>query len=161
MLPHRHGIGLGRREVLQAGFSGLMGLGLPSVLGRRVSAAPEAATAGRSPKSLVIVFLTGACSHHDTFDMKLEAPAEIRGEFQPIATSIPSYSICEHLPQLAALLGGRQARKSVAAHVVQGHPLGNCLFQSHAITAGRHAQPASAQVLLDVVGREQAIAVHK
>lgn len=130
MAPHRHGIGLGRREVLQAGFSGLMGLGLPAVLGRRVNAAPEQPASGRAPKSLVIIFLTGACSHHDTFDMKLEAPAEIRGEFQPIATSIPGYSICEHLPLLAA-----RAHKYAVIRTLS-HEDNNHLMSTHHVLTG-------------------------
>ena len=50
---------------------------------------------------MVLVFLTGAASHHDTFDMKPDAPTEVRGEFQSIATSVPSLRVCEHLPRLA------------------------------------------------------------
>ena len=104
-MNHQHAIGISRRELLQVGYSGLMGVGLSQMSGQRASAANESAVGNRSsqkPKSLVIVFLTGAASHHDTFDMKLDAPAEIRGEFQPIATSVPGYQICEHLPHLAA-----------------------------------------------------------
>lgn len=107
-----------------------MGLGLPAVLGRRVSAAPESTASGRSPKSLVIVFLTGAASHHDTFDMKLEAPAEIRGEFQPIETSIPGYSICEHLPQLAA-----RAHKYAVIRTLS-HEDNNHLMSTHHVLTG-------------------------
>ena len=128
MLPHQHRAGLHRRELLQAGFSGLLGVGLPAVLGRRVQAAP--ATPTRTPKSLVIVFLTGAASHHDTFDMKLEAPAEIRGEFQPIATSIPGYSICEHLPQLAA-----RAHKYAVIRTLS-HEDNNHLMSTHHVLTG-------------------------
>lgn len=103
MIPHRHLAGLSRRELLQAGYSGLLGLGLPSLLAGRAQAAESSGLpTKRGAKSLVIVFLTGAASHHDTFDMKLDAPAEIRGEFQPIATSVPGFQICEHLPHLAA-----------------------------------------------------------
>src|SRR5688572_25595491 len=95
--PHaRPCFGVPRRSLLQVGYSGLLGVGLSQVLGRPATAAVQT-----KPKSLVIVFLTGACSHHDTFDMKPNAPAEIRGEFKPIATSIPGYHICEHLPRLA------------------------------------------------------------
>lgn len=93
---HRHAIGVTRREVLQVGYSGLLGLGLTSCLGRLGRA--EVA----SPKQVIIVFLTGAASHHDTFDMKPAAPPEIRGEFNPISTSVPGLSVCEHLPLLAA-----------------------------------------------------------
>src|SRR5687768_10156239 len=100
--PHRHEIGLSRREALQVGYSGLLGLGLPSVLSGRAAAATSGSPTARPPKSVIIVFLTGAASHHDTFDMKPDAPAEIRGQFQPVATSVPGVHVCEHLPQLAA-----------------------------------------------------------
>ncbi len=109
--PHRHTIGLTRRETLQVGYSGLLGAGLGSTLAARsVRAAPGPAREVAlpehprfaKPKSVIVVFLTGACSHHDTFDLKPDAPAEIRGEFQGIATPIPGYRICEHLPNLAA-----------------------------------------------------------
>src|SRR5688572_28257973 len=95
--PHRHGIGLTRSEAMQVGYSGLLGLGLPTLLSGRASAAVTATA--RSPKSVIVVFLTGAASHHDTFDMKPNAPAEIRGQFQPVATSIPGVQVCEHLPR--------------------------------------------------------------
>jgi hypothetical protein len=104
-LAHRHTIGINRREVLQVGYSGLLGLSLPAVLSRRCNAAESKRAdvrGSKSPKSVVMVFLTGAASHHDTFDMKPDAPAEIRGEFQPIATSTSGVHVCEHLPRLAA-----------------------------------------------------------
>src|SRR5262245_59583875 len=103
-LPHPHTVGLRRREVLQVGYSALLGVGLPAGLSRRAPAG-EASGASGAPgasKSIVIVFLTGAASHHDTFDMKPHAPAEIRGEFATIATSTAGVHICEHLPRLAA-----------------------------------------------------------
>src|SRR5262245_50513560 len=96
MIVHSHTIGTTRRELLQVGYSGLLGLGLPSLLaGRSVAADSERAGGGTrgSPKSIVLVFLTGAASHHDTFDMKPEAPVEIRGEFKPVATSVPGVHI--------------------------------------------------------------------
>jgi hypothetical protein len=52
-------------------------------------------------RSCIVVFLYGGPSHIDTFDMKPGAPAEIRGEFQPVATSAPGVRLCEHLPGLA------------------------------------------------------------
>ncbi len=102
---HRHTIGVTRRELLQVGYSGLLGVGLPVCLGRRAISAeptPPNGKGSRKPKSVILVFLTGAASHHDTFDMKPEAPLEIRGEFQPIATSTAGMHVCEHLPRLAA-----------------------------------------------------------
>ena len=59
----------------------------------------------RSPaaKSCILVYLLGGPPHLDMFDLKPEAPAEIRGPFGPIATSVPGLQICEHLPRLARL----------------------------------------------------------
>jgi hypothetical protein len=106
---HRHTIGVRRRELLQVGSSALLGVGLPACLAGRARSAESARADGTpsrpqssQPKSVIIVFLTGAASHHDTFDMKPDAPPEIRGEFEPIATSIPGFHVCEHLPRLAA-----------------------------------------------------------
>lgn len=125
---HRHQIGLSRREVLQAGYSGLLGLGLPALLAGGARAGESAS--GRAPKSMVIVFLTGACSHHDTFDMKPDAPAEIRGEFKQIATTIPGYQICEHLPQLA-----QRAHKYAVLRSLS-HNDNNHLMSTHHVLTG-------------------------
>src|SRR5262245_45452283 len=102
---HQHAIGICRRELLQVGYSALLGVGLPACLSRKSLAAeapPSTGLRGARPKSIILVFLTGAASHHDTFDMKPDAPPEIRGEFQPISTSTAGVHICEHLPRLAA-----------------------------------------------------------
>ncbi len=126
---HQHRIGLTRREILQTGYSGLLGLGLPSLFAGRASAA-EAGAAVASPKSVLIVFLTGACSHHDTFDMKPDAPAEIRGEFKPISTAIPGYQICEHLPELA-----KRANKYAVLRTFS-HNDNNHLMSTHHLLTG-------------------------
>src|SRR5437868_4909804 len=102
MLPrygHRHTIGMTRREFLQVGYSGLLGIGLAGAM-RRAEASPTAGATGGRGKSMILVFLTGGPSHLDTFDLKPNAPAEVRGEFQPIATSVPGIQISEHLPGL-------------------------------------------------------------
>ncbi len=96
--------GLSRRELLQAGGLGLVSLTLPGLLHGRAQAAaantPRHATFGRA-RSCLIIFLSGGASHHDTFDMKPDAPEEIRGEFRPIATNVPGMRVCEHLPMLS------------------------------------------------------------
>ena len=80
-----------------------MGLGVHSLLPRKTTAVESSPpVAAPRAKSLIIVFCTGAISHHDTFDMKPNAPKEIRGEFNPVATSVTGTQICEHLPRLAA-----------------------------------------------------------
>ena len=86
-----------RREALQAGAIGLMGLGmaeLSALQGLADNHAPRA-------RSVIFVFLTGGLSHLDSFDLKPEAPDTVRGEFQSIATRTVGVRICEHLPMLA------------------------------------------------------------
>jgi hypothetical protein len=87
---------LSRREWLQLGGLGLLGLNLPSLLRAENAAVPKAAA-----KSCIMLFLAGGPSHLDMWDMKPDAPPEIRGEFKPIATSVPGVQLCEHLPRLA------------------------------------------------------------
>jgi hypothetical protein len=98
---HQHAIGLTRRELLQVGYSGLLGLGVPSLWTGQAAAGTAAANAAKA-KSVVLIFLTGAPSHLDTFDLKPEAPVEIRGDFKAIATKEAGVNYCEHLPGLAA-----------------------------------------------------------
>ena len=94
--------GASRRDVLRAGALSLLGLSLPELLARRAAAAEEAKqpSFGRA-KACILLFMWGGPAHQDTWDMKPEAPPEIRGEFKPIATNVPGLSICEHLPRLA------------------------------------------------------------
>jgi len=99
LVPHRHTIGITRREMLQVGYSGLLGLGLSHF----AQSAVQPSLANRSrPKSLLIVFLTGAASHLETWDPKPDAPDEIRGEYRSIPTRTPGLLATEYLPKLAA-----------------------------------------------------------
>lgn len=133
---HPHSLGITRREALQVGYSGLLGLSLASLPAAGARAAQE--KTARQPKRLILVFLTGAPSHLDTFDLKPEAPAEIRGEFKPIATNVPGVSVCEHLPRLAAradkyavvrTLAHRDNNHLVATHhVLTGYPQPGAFF---------------------------------
>ncbi len=90
-------VGINRRELLQVGYSGLLGVGLTSLLPAVSFAVPR-----KRPKSVILVFQTGAPSHIDTFDPKPDAPVEIRGEFGVIDTKVPGVKFGEHLPKLAA-----------------------------------------------------------
>ncbi|HZW30712.1 MAG TPA: DUF1501 domain-containing protein [Isosphaeraceae bacterium] len=85
--------GLNRREVLRVGAAGLVGLSLPGLL--------RAAVDRARAKSLIVMFLEGGPAHQDLWDMKPDAPVGVRGEFQPIATTVPGLLFCEHLPMLA------------------------------------------------------------
>src|SRR6516165_11130250 len=86
-----------RRDMLQAGTIGLMGLSLADVFATRAAATPV----GAAPKSVIYVFLSGGLAQHDSFDPKPDAPDVIRGEFAPIRTRIPGVLMSEHLPKLA------------------------------------------------------------
>ncbi len=120
-----------RRSFVQAASATLTGSALAGGMWTRALAARETgAITSTRPKSVLLVFLTGACSHHDTFDLKPNAPAEIRGEFQPIATSIPGLHVCEHLPQLAA----RADRYAVVRTLSHGD--NNHLMSTHHVLTG-------------------------
>jgi hypothetical protein len=89
--------GISRRSFLKIGGLALGGLSLPEIL------RAEAAGGTRNPgKGIIMIFLPGGPPHQDFFDLKMDAPAEIRGEFKPIKTAVPGIEICEMLPLLAA-----------------------------------------------------------
>jgi hypothetical protein len=94
---------LSRREVLRLGGLGLAGLSLPQLLRSEAEATTPARAAAR-PKSLIYVVLSGGPSHIDMYDLKSGAPAEFRGPFSPIATSLPGCEICEFMPLQAKLM---------------------------------------------------------
>jgi hypothetical protein len=89
---------LARRRFLQAGTLSLFAGALPQD-GAAASARP--ARAGGRAKRCILVYLLGGPSHIDMWDLKPDAPAEIRGPFKPVRTTAPDLRICEHLPLLA------------------------------------------------------------
>lgn len=93
---------IGRRTAIEAGAIGILGLGMNHVAGLRSQAAESARQVSGTAKSCIYIFLSGGLGQHDSFDMKPDAPAEIRGEFAPISTQTSGIQICEHLPGLAA-----------------------------------------------------------
>src|SRR5438093_1158039 len=102
---------LHRRGWLQLGGLGVVGMGLPELL----KAAPTRQPAIRS---CVLFLLHGGPSQLDTFDMKPAAPPEVRGEFKPIATSVPGIQITEHLPKLARLAHHFTIVRSMTHHAI-------------------------------------------
>jgi hypothetical protein len=84
---------LGRREF----FGAAAGMTLSGWLGRLAAQAPD----GARPRSCILLWMAGGPSHIDTFDLKPDAPAEIRGEFRPIDTAVPGIHISEHFPKFA------------------------------------------------------------
>ncbi len=91
--------GLSRRNFLKIGGLGLGGLSLPQLLRAEAQAGIR-----KSHKAVIMIFLPGGPSHQDMFDLKMDAPAEIRGPFKPIRTNVPGIQITEHLPRLAGMM---------------------------------------------------------
>src|SRR5271169_4875535 len=93
---------ISRRRLLQAGGIGALTLGLPGMVAAGVNG-KRGLGGGAAEKSCIFVLMCGGPSHLDTWDLKPEAPAEIRGPYQPIATAVPGMRISELHHRLAAL----------------------------------------------------------
>src|SRR5207245_5028022 len=92
--------GISRRQFLSIGGLSVLGLTLPGFLRLRQLAAAGGAAANKST-NCILLWMQGGPSHIDTFDPKPEAPAEIRGEFGTVPTTLPGVRLVEHLPLLA------------------------------------------------------------
>lgn len=113
--------GPSRRELLTVGGLSLFGIGLPDVLQRQaLSRDTRRSDNGfKRAEAVILLYLQGAPSHIDLWDMKPDAPEDYRGQFKPIATSAPGMNICEHLPLLA-----RQADKFALVRSIGVKPKG-------------------------------------
>jgi hypothetical protein len=123
--------GISRRNFLQIGGMTAGGLALPQLL-----AAQAQAGKARSHKAVIMVFLSGGPPHQDMFDLKMDAPAEIRGEFQPIKTNVAGIEIGEIFPKIAAI-----ADKCVFIRTMVGATGGHDAYQC---MTGRPLNPAPA-----------------
>jgi hypothetical protein len=135
---HRHNIGIDRRELIQVGFSGLLGVGLADVL----NGGPAAAAARRSgpgAKSAILVFMTGAPAHQDIWDIDMNRPTEYRGTARSIKTNVPGIEISEHLPMLAKQADRYSIVRSMH-HETNVHEFG-----THLMLTGMDRIPADAR----------------
>jgi Protein of unknown function (DUF1501) len=124
---------LPRRAFLRAGIAGASGLSLAQLL-RAESRAAE--TVSTSPgRSMIVLWLWGGPSHMETFDLKPEAPAEFRGEFRPVPTSVPGLEISEHLPLLARC-AHRFSLIRTLSHDSPGH-----VNSTHTLLSGYPGEP--------------------
>ncbi len=120
-----------RRQLLQVGGIGALGLSLPDFL-----LAEKSQKAFGSAKSCIFIHQYGGLSQLDSWDMKPEAPQEIRGPYKPIKTATPGFHVCELMPKLAKLSEQYAVIRSMT-HKVAEHKLANSM-----LLAGR-AQPAA------------------
>jgi uncharacterized protein (DUF1501 family) len=120
-----------RRTALQVGAASLLGIGVEHLAPlRAANSSPQPA------RSVIYIFLSGGLAQHESFDPKPDAPAEVRGEFKPIATKTPGLVICEHLPLLAARSEKWAVVRSLT-HRSNDHSAGH-----HIMLTGRSQVPA-------------------
>jgi hypothetical protein len=127
-----------RRELVRACGMGAVGLTLPDYLWLREASAQapvQSRTFGKA-RSVLMLFMSGGPAHQDTWDLKPDAPAEIRGEFQPIRTNVPGIEICEHFPNLAQVADKYAILRSVT------HPgIDHSTSAYEMLTGHRHPEP--------------------
>jgi hypothetical protein len=155
--------GFTRREMLRAGGLGLFGLGLAEFLRlTEVQANPAHAKVGKSfgrAKSCILLYLYGSPSQIETFDMKPDAPAEIRGELKPIRSSLPGADVCELLPNLARVMDRTTVLRSLT-HPYPIHGVAYALTGVPAIDIPMELNPHDARhwpfigSVVDYLGRQ-------
>ncbi len=168
--------GVSRRTLIQAGGISSLGLSLPQLFAARAEAAPNSdptavpASRPRADRDLncIMIWLWGAPSHLDTWDMKPDQSEEIRGMWRPISSGIPGMEVCEHLPRFA-----KQMRRIVQVRTMHNdapdHPEGASIALSGfkfvpgkpdkegphlGSVIARFARPASSLPQYVVLGRE-------
>jgi uncharacterized protein (DUF1501 family) len=122
-----------RRDFLRVGSASLFGMsiGLPQLL-----AADRVKSPGTRDVSLILVFLKGGQSTIDTFDLKPDAPAEFRGEFNPISTNVPGTQVCEHLRHVAKVMDRVSLIRSFRHHNSDHGPADHYMLTGYFPLAG-------------------------
>ena len=138
--------GISRRNFLKIGALGLGGLSLPQLLQAEAQSGIR-----RSHKAVIMIFLPGGPSHQDIFDLKLDAPSEIRGEFKPIPTNVSGIQICEHLPRLARMMDKLALIRSMVG-AEDRHDAITCLTGRHPRKAPLGGWPCLGSTLSKVYG---------
>src|SRR5258705_1344595 len=118
--------GVSRRDFIQVGLGGVLGLGLCDLLRLRASASGRDAAPSASGKSVncILIWLDGGPSHYESFDPKPDAPSEVRGEFKSIPTKVPGLHFSECVPKLADVADKLTIIRSVC-HKDPNHGGGN------------------------------------
>jgi hypothetical protein len=137
--------GFHRRDFLQLGTAGLLGLGLADLL--RLEA-QGAANRRQKATGVIMVWLAGGPATIDMWDLKSEAPENIRGEFKPVATSARGIRICEHLPKLAKLMDRCTLVRSLH-HNIPEHGVGT----AYMTTGNRPSQTVSYPALGSIAAK--------
>jgi hypothetical protein len=113
--------GVSRRDFLKIGGLAMGGLSLPQLL-----RAEAQSGVGKSPKSVIMIYMAGAPPHQDIFDLKMDAPLEIRGPYKPIATNVPGIWISEHMPHCARIMDKLVPIRSMYGSLTGDHDSAIC-----------------------------------
>lgn len=135
---------MNRRQLLQAGSLGLLGLTLPRLL----EAGGVSAAKATQPKSCIFIYQYGGLSQLDSWDPKPGAPAEMRGPYKPISTAVPGFQVGELMPRLAKLADRFAVIRSLT-HKVPVHDVANKM-----LLAGSSQPPADAPSLGAIISRQ-------
>jgi hypothetical protein len=133
--------GLSRRDFLQVGTLGALGMTLTDV------ARAEGSSPSRREMSCIVLFLVGGPGQLDTWDLKPDAPDEIRGPFRPIPTHVPGIEICEHFPLMARLADKYAVVRSVYHKEAPIHETGHQLMQTGWLFRGGTEYPNCGSVV--------------
>lgn len=133
-----------RRRFLRGAGLGVGGLMLGDLLHLHAENRTRAEDHAARPKSVIMVLLIGGPSHLDMYDMKMDAPAEIRGDFHSIKTNVPGVDICEHMP--------RQARLADKLAIVRNMKFTGDNHSGEQLTTGRRADDSKARIVRPAQG---------
>jgi len=140
---------ISRRRLLQAGGAGVLGLGIPGAVSARIEPGRPQSKVGASDKSVIFLLLCGGPSHLDTWDLKPNAPAEIRGPYKPIATAVPGMQISE----LHTRLAKQTDRFSLIRSMTHPGNISNHFDAMHHLLAGEEKAPEDAPYLGSILAK--------
>ncbi|WP_417732386.1 DUF1501 domain-containing protein [Rosistilla oblonga] len=149
--------GTTRRDFLQVGTLGMLGLGLPSYVAAREAGKVDPA---KDDHSCIMIFNLGAPSQLDTFDMKPDAPAEVRGPFKPISTASGEFQISEILPQHAKIADKFSLVRSCFHRGAAVHDAGWQMMQTGRLFTGGVNYPHAGAVVDYLRGRRSDLPAH-
>lgn len=135
--------GLRRRDFLHAGSLGLFGLGLTDFLALKAQGAIDS----RKDVNVIMLFLVGGPSQLDTWDMKPDAPAEIRGPYKPIKTNVPGIEISEIFPRMARHADKYAILRTLNHNAAAVHDTGHQMMQTGRLFQGGVKDPNFGSVL--------------
>lgn len=142
--------GMTRRDFLRAGALGAGAVGLSLADLARLGAADKS-----KQMNCILLFLVGAPSQLDTWDLKPDAPDTVRGPFKPIKTNVPGIEICEHFPQMAKVADRYALVRSVYHKAAPIHETGHQMMQTGYLFRGGSEYPHYGSVMSHLYGRKE------